>query len=628
MNTPDRPVKLSGAVMTHPRRLEEAREVAATDPRGRITVVVDPEPEGRPTALRVAPLSWDCVAPDATHHIVFQDDVAIAEGFFPYAEQVAAAAGDEAVAFYAGWETRNGAVARLAALTGDPWAYTLQEHVPCYALMLPAELARGYARFQAEDEPGWPYDVVVQRYLNARGVRVRFCTPSLVQHMDMPSLAGNAYHGLRQATLFAERAADPEPCEAVRFPVVPFYQYGLARCAVRHDEGWEYIETERHLKRIGLLDDCLAALASAAPSEASASPELSGEARRAVWVTAYTIGVVTAGSPAPDAATAEAAMRTLGPGGLCEDYPVDELLALAGPVADLARDALSAGRRARRADEVRPTAATGARTVVTGGSSRFARQLAGLLGDGGLDAVHRVAPPSVPDLTGARYVVHLGDPARGDGGQGLDDVLKAAEAAGVERLVYAGSYAVYRGSAAGRVGEDALTATPRDPAALAWWQEERRCREWGERTGVPVQVLRLGDPVGPYAPRGGACVEWVHLAWTRQPLVLSPGEIHQVLDYRDMADAIAAVLAAAPTRPVFNIATAACGEEELAGLVADVSRRTPRETRPHTVPRNRHMATDLIESELGWTSSASLSEGLRDLAQWYACDIHGGDLLP
>ncbi|MFF9317163.1 NAD-dependent epimerase/dehydratase family protein [Streptomyces sp. NPDC014735] len=621
MNTPDRPVKLSGAVMTHPRRLEEAREVAATDPQGRITVVVDPEPDGRPTALRVAPLSWDCVAPDATHHMVLQDDVAIADGFFAYAEQVAAAAGDEAVAFYAGWETRNGAVARLAALTGDPWAYTLQEHVPCYALMLPAELARGYARFQAEDEPGWPYDVVVQRYLNARGVRVRFCTPSLVQHMDMPSLAGNAYHGLRQATSFAERAGDPEPYEAVRFPVVPFYQYGLARCAVRHEEGWEYVETERHLKRIGLLDDCLAALASAA-----ASP-LSDETRRAVWVTAYTIGVVTAGSPAPDTATAEAAMRTLGPGGLCEDYPVDELLALARPIAGLATDALRAGRRARRADAARPTAPAGSRTVVTGGSSRFARQLAGLLGDGGLDAVHRAEPPSVTDLTGARYVVHLGGAVQGDD-QRLDGVLKAAEAAGVERLVYAGSYAVYRGSAAERIDEDALTAAPQDPVALAWWQEEQRCREWGERTGIPVQVLRLGEPVGPYAPREGACVQWVHLAWTRHPLVLAPGDIHQVLDYRDMADAIGAVLAAEPSRPVFNIATAACAEEELAGLVADVSRRTPRETGPHTAPRNRHMVTDLIESELGWTSSASLVEGLRDLAQWYACDIHGGDLLP
>ncbi|MEU2763261.1 hypothetical protein ABZ691_32400 [Streptomyces sp. NPDC006854] len=35
---------------------------------------------------------------------------------------------------YGGWEARKGAVARLAALSGATWAYTLQEHVPCQAL--------------------------------------------------------------------------------------------------------------------------------------------------------------------------------------------------------------------------------------------------------------------------------------------------------------------------------------------------------------------------------------------------------------------------------------------------------------------------------------------------------------
>ncbi|MFC9326749.1 NAD-dependent epimerase/dehydratase family protein [Kitasatospora sp. NPDC057015] len=612
MDPLDRPVKLSGAVMTHPDRLAEARQIAEVDPLGRIKVVVDPEPAGRPTALRVAPLSWACVEPDATHHLVLQDDVALAEGFFDHVEKVAAAAGNEAVAFYAGWDSRNGGVARLAALTGAPWAYTLQEHVPCYALLLPAELARGYAQFQQEDEPGWPYDVVVQRYLNARGVPVRFCTPSLVQHMDMPSLAGNAYHGLRQATLYSDRVVEPATYESVRFPVVPFYRYGLARCAIRDGGEWEYVETERHLRRTGLLDACLAGLATAEPA-----PRLSERIRRDVWVTAFAIGAVTADAPEPDAAVAAAAMQTLGPGGLCEDYPAGELLDLAHPIRDLALAALGAGRRAGR------PAADRAPVAVTGGEGRFAGQLARLLGDQD-HLVGRVAGgPAGPDLAGAAYVVHLGDPSAGP--ELLDEVLAAAAAARVERLVYAGSAAVYRGSGDRVVTEQDVTAPPQDGVARSWWQEEQRCREWGERTGTAVQVLRLADPVGPHAARGSAPVQFVHLAWTRHPQSIRPGRVHQVLDYRDLADVIGTVLAAPVSAPVLNVASATYTEEELADLVAEVSRRTPWEVDPQGAVERWSMATGLVEGELRWSPTASVFEGMRDLSQWYACDIHGGE---
>ncbi|MFE4960869.1 NAD-dependent epimerase/dehydratase family protein [Streptomyces sp. NPDC056653] len=622
MDSQNRPakVKLSGAVMTHPRRLEEARLLAAADPHRRIDVVVDPEPEGRPTALRVAPLSWECVAPDATHHLVLQDDVELADGFFDYVEQVAAAAGDEAVAFYAGWETRNGGVARLAALTGAPWAYALQEHVPCYALLLPADVARGYASFQAQDEPGWPYDVVVQRYLNARGIPVRFCTPSLVQHMDMPSLAGNAYHGFRQATLFADRAGEPTTHDSVRFDAVPFYQYGLARCAVRTGTGWEYVETERYLRRAGLLDTCLAGMASAVPHD------LPEEVRRAVWVTGYAIGAVTADAPEADPKVAAAAMATLGPGGLCEDYGVDDLLALSHPIRDLALAALGEGRKAHRPDGPPAGSAPRGRTAVTGGTDGFGRQLAGLLGDLDHRAGYLADPSAAHGLRDVAALVHLGRPA--DGPEALRDVLRAAETAGVERLLYAGSAAVYRGSGERTVAEGDLTGRPSDPVALAWWQEEELCRAWGERTGTPVQVLRLADPVGPHAARGTASVDWVHLAWTRQPLALDPQGVHQVLDYRDMAAAIDAVLAAEPAQSVLNVASAGFTEEELADLVAEVSRRTPWETAASGETQRWRMTTALIAAEPGWTSSESVTEGMRDLAQWYACDIHGGDDLP
>ncbi|RLK61432.1 NAD-dependent epimerase/dehydratase family protein [Actinokineospora cianjurensis] len=587
-------VKLSGAVMTHPKRLAEAQVIADADTAGRIAVILDPEPEGKPTALRVAPLSWSCVPDDATHHVVLQDDVVLAQGFYDHAERAAAAFPDEAVAFYGGWEARNGAVARLAALTGVEWAYTLQEHVPCQALMLPAELARGYARFQREHGDGWPYDVVIQRYLNDRGVPVRFCTPSTVQHDDLPSLAGNSYHGFRQATWFTPTLREHTTDRSPRFPVVPFYQYGEARTAVQRGAEWEFLETDRYLRRIGLLDQ-------ARKDRAAVSTDLREPISTAVWLTGFALGVVTADAPEPDPVAAVAVMDTLGPGGLCEDYTAEELLGLAPAVRDLALAAFEKGRAAGPAS----TLAEVATAVVTGGDPDFARQLARYLADEGDHAEH---------------LVHIGQIDRP-----VD--LSAIEGAGALRVVYLSSAAIYRGSDSLDISEDAL-GEPTDPIARAWWHEEQRVRQWGERTGVPVQVLRVADPVGPHAPEGTPARRWVHLAWTRRPLTLDDRGVHQILDHRDLADAIHAVLVNPATQPVYNVSSATHGEEELAGLLAEVSRRTPWESAENPDLQRWTMSTGLIEAELGWRPRYPVREALRALAQWYACDIHGDYSIP
>ncbi|MFJ8671610.1 NAD-dependent epimerase/dehydratase family protein [Streptomyces sp. NPDC093589] len=618
MDPASRPVKLSGAVMAHPKRMKEAQRLADADAKGRIRVTVDPDPEGRPTALRTALVSWGCVPPDATHHLVLQDDVLLAEGFYEHAERVASEVPHEAVAFYAGWEARNGAVARLAALTGSPWAYTLQEHVPCQALMLPADVARGYAAFHEAHGEGWPYDVVVQQYLNSLGIPVRFTTPSTVQHDEVPSIAGNSYHGFRQATLFSGKAVEPSTYASPRFPVVPFYQYGDARCAVRRGTEWEYLETERYLRRAGLHDRSTTAFAAAGPSP------LPERVSRAVWLTGFATGAVTAEAPEPEPSVAAAVMETLGPGGLCEDYTAAELLAMAPAVRDLALAALAEGRRAGRHGAQPAAPAPGAaRVAVTGGERLFGGQLARLLEDMGLHAGHVPGLPEARDLDGVSSVVHVG----GTDDTLLDDVLAAAESAGVERLVYAGSAAVYRGSGERAVSEKEPAGPPSDAVALAWWRQEERCRQWGERSGIPVQVLRLADVVGPYAP-DSTPVRWIHLAWTRRPLSLNPRGMHQILDYRDMADAIGAVLAAPPVEAVLNVASATYGEEELAGLLADVSRRTPWERSEEAGAERWTMATELIANGPGWRPSASVVEGARALAQWYACDIHGDYDVP
>ncbi|MGW2257604.1 NAD-dependent epimerase/dehydratase family protein [Streptomyces sp. NPDC001780] len=614
MNT----IVLTGAVMTHPRRIAAAEAIAAKDPKGRVRVVTDPDPSGPPTALRTANPSWSCVGDDSTHHLVFQDDVLIADGFFPYAEKAAAAFPGEAVAFYEGWEGRNSGVVRMAALTGASWARALDEHVPSLALMLPAEAARGYERFAAEHGNGWPYDVVVQRFLKASGIPVRLAVPSTVDHDDVPSLAGNSTHGWRRATFFSDRAEDTFSDDCVSFPVVPYYQYGEAKCAVRHGDRWEHLDTDRYLKRVGMTAQCDAGLVAAADD---GLPE---PVRRHVWLTAFATGMVVRGLTTrdPDPAVADAVMDALGPGGLCEEYTGAELVGMMPRIRALALAAFAAGGDARRAPAAAQAAVPGppdgAGIAVTGGDPAFAAQLARLLTDAGRPATHH---PRLERNRAPHTVVHLGRPY--DDGYGVSEMLADAEKAGVERLVYAGSAEIYRGADQDECAEEALSAPPRHAEARAWWDEEEECRSWGAATGTPVQVLRFAEIVGPHAPTRGVLATWMLRAWTRRTALVVAGRRHQIVDYRDMADALAAVLAA-PARPaVYNVASARFEETEFAELAAGTARRTPYEQAPVTgEPHTPLMSTGLITAETGWRPSAQVRNGARAQAQWLACDTH------
>ncbi|MYU00569.1 MULTISPECIES: NAD-dependent epimerase/dehydratase family protein [unclassified Streptomyces] len=607
--------------MTHPRRISAAGEIAAKDPRGRIQVVQDPDPSGPPTALRTANPSWSCVGDAATHHIVFQDDVILARGFFDHVEKAAAAVPGEAVAFYEGWEGRNSGVVRLGALTGASWAYAVDEHVPSLALMLPAEAARGYARFAAEHGDGWPYDVVIQRYLKALGIPVRIAVPSTVDHDDVPSLAGNSKHGWRRATYFTDAAADVVSPDCASFPVVPFYQYGESKCAVRQDGRWEYLDTDRYLRRLGLAERCDADFAGAG------EPDLPAEVRRQVWLTAFATGVAVAGATGrePDPEAAAAVMDSLGPGGLCEEYTGAELLPMIPRIRALALAALAAGRTAHGTG-ARPDAPA-ATVVVTGGAPTLGAELARLLTDAGRPAAYS------EQLGGGRgqevhTVVHLGDPS--GSAYAVEDLLAEAEKAGTRRLVHVGSAEVYRGSAADECAEDTVTEPPRDPVARAWWNDEQACLRWGGETGVPVQLVRLAEQVGRHAPVRGVLATWMLQAWTRRSMTLVEGRVHQLVDHRDTAEAIAAVLAAPVRSTVYNVASARFDEERLAELAAETARltaweRTSGEDTAHTPP----MSTELITAETGWRASAPLRNGARAQAQWLACDTHDelSDLL-
>ncbi|MBW6433729.1 hypothetical protein KZ829_08230 [Actinoplanes hulinensis] len=294
------PYRLDGSVLTHPGRGDAGARTAAQAPPGLLRIVSDPQPDGPPTVLRTAISAWGTVPEDSTHHLVLQDDMLLAEGAWERILDAIEAAPDAALALFAIWDSRTGAMVRLGALTGANWVPAVGEYIPCAALVLPRDTAIGYARMARDHAAeGWPDDILMQRHLRAAGIRCLVSAPNLAEHLDGPSIVGNAFRGPRRSACFLSVAPD-EPPRIMRNPppLVPFLKNGVAQCLERSPDGdWLHLETGARLRLLGAPE---ARLRAAADHD--------------VRLTAYALGLLSRGGPSSGPVVAEA-LRTIGPGG-------------------------------------------------------------------------------------------------------------------------------------------------------------------------------------------------------------------------------------------------------------------------------------------------------------------------
>jgi hypothetical protein len=337
--------QLTGAVMTHPLRAERAQQLVSSH-AGMLDLVVDPDPDGPPAALRTAVHAWSSVPAGSTHHLVLHDDMLLSHGFFDRVRRAIDVMPDAALALFSFWNSRNGAAVRLGALAGARWVPATNEYTPCTALVLPREVALGYAdyvaRQQAETGETWPEDVYMYRYLRAAGVPVFVAVPNLAEHEDLSSLSGNNFQGLRRSACFLETDRETEEVNTIaQLATVPFFKYGAAQCAVRvpGTDRWLNIPCEDYLSGLGIDVDPL-------------REQVDSAVTWPIWLTAYAMGVVHQleehDRPTdpfrprkPDAAVLDAALATLGPGGLCHSPTAPELDA---DIVRLAKAAIEQGR--------------------------------------------------------------------------------------------------------------------------------------------------------------------------------------------------------------------------------------------------------------------------------------------
>ncbi|MFE9245083.1 hypothetical protein [Nocardiopsis sp. NPDC006938] len=357
-------VRISCAVMTHPRRAGAARALAASLPELSPTVVTDPAPEGAPSTLRTSLAAWAAVPDRATHHLVLQDDAEPRPGMIGALTALVTAHPREPLSLFCEWGSATATTARWAALGGHGLAECVDQYVPTVGLLLPAPVARELVATVApqgrEEEPD---DEALARFLERTGRTALVTVPNLVEHDGDLSLVGNGHRmGVRRSVLLRE-AGDPAPDPRVlRAPsMVPFVSWRRARAAAAL---WDTTGPGRHAGhrahlRAALAEDGLphAELVRELDTWLATEPGRRLEGMlgfglpHELWLAATAVAAwapLPARDLAAPGAVARRALATVAPGGLRTVVPqvLDDEVALAD-LSALVLAAFAVGARAR-----------------------------------------------------------------------------------------------------------------------------------------------------------------------------------------------------------------------------------------------------------------------------------------
>jgi hypothetical protein len=567
-----RRVRLGGAVMSHPRRRETAERLLARAGDWPLRLALDPQPDGPPTSLRTAVRAWSAVAAEHTHQLVLQDDAIPAPGFFERVQDVVEAVPDAAIALFTSWSSRNGAAVRLGALRDASFVRATDEYTPTVALVLPADIARGYAGYAAAYGEGWSDDVTMLRYLRSCGVPCYLSVPNLVEHDDVPSVASNDAHGLRRAACYTGAPVGSGWAAGDRLlepTIVPFVKYGTALCAVRSGGSWMTHDAERYCRRLGF---DTAGFRSGVRLDGDYGPVQSAELD-ALCLTAGLIGFLHGEPGGPHA---EQAVSTLAAGALSARLDITALPQLHDRLDELVRDAIRQGAHLQSTGL--PTG-TRRRVAVIGERRDLTARLADDLAGQGHSVV--TAAALHPGLRGSAAIVHVGPSGPGDA-----PVAARAGQLGVGQVVRI------------EFGADRRT----------------------ERAGPGETVLRTGTPYGPGIGEP-LLQDLVLRALTRRPIhVTTPLPAPaQLVHIDDLCRAVERALAVRRPGTYDICAGPPVGPAELAETVCTALRRVPvivTAGAEAVVPPALDATT--ARTELGWCPATSLVHGLRTLAQWLA----------
>ena len=240
-------------------------------------------------------------------------------------------------------------------------------------------------------------------------------------------------------------------------------------------------------------------------------------------------------------------------------------------------------------------------------------------------------------MQGVDYVFHLaamvsvpesvGQPLECErlNGTGTLHVLEEAAAAGVKKVFFAGSAAVYGDNPAVPKVESMLPE-PRSPYAITKLLGEHYCRFFHDEGRVPTACLRFfnvfgprQDPRGPYA---AAVPIFIEKALRNEPLTIF-GDGTQTRDFVYVKDIIAAMVHVTLTPGLTGVFNAGYGEmmtvNELAQKVIALAGSTSvvqhLPERPGDVKHSRAAIDKLLAT--GFRHASSMEEGLKATLEYF-----------
>lgn len=242
----------------------------------------------------------------------------------------------------------------------------------------------------------------------------------------------------------------------------------------------------------------------------------------------------------------------------------------------------------------------------------------------GVDFVlHEGALPSVPRSVKEPVISHQVNL------NGTQNVLEAARAAGVKRVVYAASSSAY-GNQPGFPRTEAMTPQPMSPYAVQKLAGELYLESYCRVYGLETVALRYFNIFGPRQDPTSAYAGVV-ARWTQEMLEGAPvtifGDGEQGRDFTYVTNVVQAnlrALEADATRVAGRVFNVACGERhtlnQMFHTLAELTGYTePPVYAPERSGDVRDSLADISAARqaLGYSPDVSFAEGLRRTVEWY-----------
>lgn len=237
-------------------------------------------------------------------------------------------------------------------------------------------------------------------------------------------------------------------------------------------------------------------------------------------------------------------------------------------------------------------------------------------------------------MTGASFVFHLAALPRVQYSieypvestkinvDGTVSVLKAAQDAGVKRVMYSASSAAYGDQDIMPLTED-MQASPKSPYGLQKYIGELYCRLWSEVYNLPTVSLRYFNVYGPGASAEGAYALVIAKFLEQRALGKSmtiTGDGTQTRDFTHVRDVVRANILAAHSQKVGKgeIINIGSGQNVSVARVAELIGGPVEHIAPRLEPHDTRADNTRARTLLGWEPSVLLEDGIVELKKIFS----------